>query len=112
MEGDDTSVAVLRFRSGAVGLLVESFSTRDLFTAAGPERRYLRIDGELGSIEIDDDEPDRITVYSETGSHDPDHRVIRVEETDTFDREIRHFLECMETGAEPITSARSQRQPL
>ena len=50
MEGDDTSVALVRFRSGAVGTLVESFLMKSLVTAAGPEVHTLRVDGTLGHL--------------------------------------------------------------
>jgi len=49
MEGDDTSVALVRFRDGTVGTLVESFVMKSLTTAAGPEVHTLRIDGDLGA---------------------------------------------------------------
>ncbi|MBC7237894.1 MAG: Gfo/Idh/MocA family oxidoreductase, partial [Chloroflexi bacterium] len=50
MEGDDTSVALVRFRGegarpGAVGTLVESFLMKNLITASGPEVHTVRIDG-------------------------------------------------------------------
>jgi hypothetical protein len=31
---------------------------------------------------------------------------------DTFELEIAHFLDCLRTGQEPITSGRSQRRAL
>jgi predicted dehydrogenase len=54
MEGDDTCVALVRFQSGAVGTMVQSFVMKDLLTASGPERHTWRIDGDLGSMSVVD----------------------------------------------------------
>ena len=64
MEGDDTSIAALRFRSGAAGTLVESFIMKSLDTAAGPEVHTLRIDGDLGSLAARDSRPIRLFASS------------------------------------------------
>jgi predicted dehydrogenase len=114
LEGDDTSVALIRFADGTVGSFVQSFVMKSLVTAAGPEIHTLRIDGTLGSLSTSDGHI--IRIYSER----PDMRLgeslisheIYVPEQDTFALEIRHFLDCLRTGAEPITSGRSQRRPL
>jgi predicted dehydrogenase len=114
MEGDDTSVALIRFRDGAVGTLVESFLMKSLATAAGPEVHTLRIDGDLGSLMVGEDR--RIRFYSELPEYQPGGQLtaheLHVPEADTFALEIAHFLEAIATGAEPLTSGRSQRIPL
>jgi predicted dehydrogenase len=37
---------------------------------------------------------------------------IHVPEADTFALEVAHFMECVRTGQEPLTSGRAQRWPL
>ncbi|MGH2368497.1 MAG: Gfo/Idh/MocA family protein, partial [Chloroflexota bacterium] len=54
MDGDDTSVALVRFRDGTAGTLVESFLMKSLVTASGPEVHTLRVDGDLGSLSVAD----------------------------------------------------------
>ncbi len=114
MEGDDTSVALVRFADGAVGTLVESFVMKSLETAAGSEVHTLRIDGELGSLATRDGRT--IELFSERPDYLPGgalaRHTIHVPEADTFAREIAHFIQCVRVGAEPVTSGRSQRRPL
>jgi predicted dehydrogenase len=114
MEGDDTSTALLHLENGAVGVLVESFVMKSLTTAGGAEVHAVRIDGDLGSVAVDDGEI--IQLYSERPDLAVDgptveHR-IRVPPGDTFHAEIQHFLAVIQAGEEPITSGRSQRRPL
>lgn len=52
MEGDDTSLALVRLRVGAAGTLVESFVTKNLATAGSAEMHTLQIDGDLGSLSV------------------------------------------------------------
>ena len=116
MEGDDTSTALVRFRDGAVGLLVESFIMKSLVTAAGPEVHTLRVDGDLGSLSVEDGRTIRLFSEQDDGAalngeglvqHE-----IHVPEQDTFVLEIGHFMQAVRTGEEPITGGRSQRKPL
>jgi predicted dehydrogenase len=119
MEGDDTSVALVRFagadgRPGAVGTLVESFLMKNLITASGPEVHTLRIDGELGSIEARDGRT--IHLFSERADLLPGgelrEHTIHVPEEDTFTALIAHLLACIAHGSEPVTSGRRQRRAL
>lgn len=114
MEGDDTSVATVRFQNGAVGVAIESFLMKSLETAAGPEVHTIRIDGDLGSMSSHDGKT--LHLFSERQDYVVNgalaQRDIYIPESDTFYLEIRHFLQCIETGQEPITSGRSQRRPL
>lgn len=114
MEGDDTSIAMLRFDDGTVGTLVASFVMKSLVTASGPEVHTLRIDGDFGSLAVQDGHT--IRLFSERPEyllggtltqHD-----LYVPEANTFDLEVEHFLFCARTGEEPITSGRLQRRPL
>ena len=113
LEGDDTSVALVRFCNGVVGTFVQSFVMKSLVTAAGPEVHTLRIDGTLGSLSVDDGQT--IRLYTEQG--DPylgeplvQHEMV-IPPQDTFHREVEYFLHCLSTGEEPITSGRLQRRP-
>jgi predicted dehydrogenase len=118
MEGDDTSVALVRFRSGAVGTLVESFLMKSLVTAAGPEVHSLRVDGALGSLALTRGEAsvDTIRLFSERDEYRvggaPAEQRILVPASDAFAEEIGHFLDCLGTGREPLTGGRDQRRPL
>jgi predicted dehydrogenase len=134
MEGDDTSTALVRFRDGAVGLLVESFIMKSLVTAAGPEIHTLRIDGDLGSLSVEDGRTIRlfseqddvaplvsprpisgegagVRAFMSLGEGLVQHEIY-VPEQDTFALEIDHFVRAVRTGEEPVTSGRSQRKPL
>ena len=114
MEGDDTSVALVRFRNGVVGTFVLSFILKNLVTAAGPEVHTLRIDGELGSLSLEDYQT--IRLFSEGADWQLSQNLIQheiyVPEYDTFLLEIEHFIECVQTGQQPITSGREERKPL
>jgi len=114
MEGDDTSVALVRFKSGAVGTLVESFIMKSLTTATGPEVHTLRIDGELGSLAVRGGRT--IRLFSEREDYRPGGELVQhdihVPKVDTFALEVAHFMECVRTGKEPLTSGRLQRRAL
>ncbi len=114
MEGDDTSIALVRFEDGTVGTLVESFVLKSLVTASGTEVHTLRIDGDLGSLAVRDGHA--IHLFSERPEYLPGGTLAQhdlyVPEADTFELEIAHFLDCLRTGQEPITSGRSQRRAL
>jgi predicted dehydrogenase len=87
---------------------------KSLVTAAGPEVHTLRIDGDLGSLAVSDGRT--IRLFSERPDYLPGGSLVQhdiyVPEADTFALEIGHFLESVRAGSEPITSGRSQRQPL
>ncbi len=114
MEGDDTSVALVRFGNGVVGTFVQSFVMKSLITAAGSEVHTMRIDGDLGSIAVQDGRT--IQVFSERADYRLGEQLVQhqiyVPEQDTFALEVEHFLRVVQTGEEPITSGRSQRRPL
>jgi predicted dehydrogenase len=114
MEGDDTSVALIRFCSGAVGTLVESFCMKSLATASGREIHTLRVDGDLGHISAHDGRT--IRVFSERSDYlvdgCPAEHVLYVRPQDTFRLEIEHFVNCIRSRSEPVTSGRAQREGL
>lgn len=114
MEGDDTSIAAVRFQNEAVGTLVESFIMKSLTTAAGPEVHTLRVDGELGHIAWEGGRT--IRVFSEheawrTRGQLTQHE-IHVPHEDSFALLLKHFFHCIVSGEEAVTSGRSQRVPL
>jgi predicted dehydrogenase len=97
---------------------VESFLMKSLVTAAGPEVHSLRVDGALGSLAVTRGERsvDTIRLFSERDAYRvggaPAEQHILVPASDSFAEEIGHFLECLRTGQEPLTSGRAQRRPL
>jgi predicted dehydrogenase len=114
MGGDDTSVALIRFRDGTVGTLVESFVAKSLTTMAGREVHTLHIDGDLGSLLVQDgqtiqlfSERDDLLIGGALTQHD-----IHVPAADTFLLEAEHFIQSIRAGKEPVTSGRSQRRSL
>lgn len=106
MGGEDTAILALRFADGVVGTLVESFFMVDPVTARGDEVHRLRIDGDRGSIEVIG--PGRLRVTTAQGGTE----IVEIEAQDTFDVEVGHFLDCVRSRAEPLTSARRQRGSL
>ncbi len=116
MEGDDTSVAVARFRNGAVGAFTLSYVMKSLVTAAGSELHTLRLDGELGSIVVESAQQNRLRLFSEREAYRAGEELIEheiyVPEEDTFFLEAAHFIHCVSTGEEPIPNAASMRRSL
>jgi predicted dehydrogenase len=105
LETEDTVAMLLGFANGAVGTLVESFFMIDPVTRTGAEEHRLRIDGDLGSIELVGPASLRVTTSDQTD-------LVTVPVRDTFRSEVREFLDCVATRREPRTSARRQRRNL
>jgi predicted dehydrogenase len=118
MQGDDTSIAMLRFANGALGLMVQSFMMKNALTASGTEEHTLRIEGELGSIRAAGTHGGRIILFTDRPPADPllkgtaSETEIIVPEIDTFGLEVEHFIACVRDGSEPITVGRAMRRPL
>ena len=117
MQGDDTSVAMLRFASGAVGLMVQSFLIKNALTASGTEEHTLRIEGESGSIRAAGTNGGRIVLFRESIADHlladaPCETEMIIPEADTFELEAAHFMACVRDGKEPITAGRKMRRPL
>jgi predicted dehydrogenase len=105
MAADDTSVALVQLQSGAAAVLVESFSLKTPQPGV-----HGSVHGAHGSLWFHDAE---IRLYTaEQDGHAQQVETIETPAQNPFEAEWRHFLDCIETGAEPITSARTQRQPL
>jgi predicted dehydrogenase len=117
MQGDDTSIAMLRFANGAVGLMVQSFLMKNALTASGTEEHTLRVEGERGSIRASGTGGGRIVLFRDAPA-DPllsataNETEIIVPEVDTFELEAGHFITCVRDGTEPITAGRKMRKPL
>ncbi len=117
MEGDDTSVALLRFEGGAIGVMVQSYLMKTALTVSGTEEHTLRIEGERGSIRAAGTNGGTILLFrdsagsSRSAGAQKETQII-VPEVDTFDLEVQHFIDCVLTGKEPITAGRKMRRPL
>ena len=116
MQGDDTSIAMVRFKNGAIGTMIQSYLMKNAMTAAGPEWHTLRIDGELGSIQAAGTHGGTIRIFSEREDLFPgepfvEHEIY-VPEQDTFYLEVEHFLHCLGSGEKPLTDGRRMRKPL
>jgi len=107
MEGDDTSAALLKFVNGAVGVVTESFSTKT-FSRPSPLGCPSVINGSQGTITIYQDE---IEIFGEKTGRDSCLR-IKVAGNDVFVDEIKHFIQCVRTDREPITSGEEERKSL
>lgn len=117
MEGDDTSIAMLRFAGGAVGLMVQSFLMKNALTASGTEEHTLRIEGERGSIRAAGTNGGSIVMFRDKAadpllSETARETKIIVPEIDTFGLEVEHFIACVRDRSEPITAGRLMRRPL
>jgi predicted dehydrogenase len=107
MEGEDIAAISLEFENGTVGEGFFSFAARhrpipvttrpfELFILYGEEGMIHNIQGwHVYSAKVNEysNGPTRLDIPSQ-------------DYADWFDCEIRHFLECIETGSEPISSGR------
>ena len=117
MQGDDTSVAILRFASGTIGLMVQSFLMKNALTRSGVEEHTLRIEGANGSIRAAGTNGGRIVLFRDSVvdpllADAPFETEIIVPEADTFELETAHFVACARDGKEPVTAGRKMRRPL
>jgi len=108
MEGDDTVTALLRFSSGAVGVVTESFSTKT-FNNVAPYGCPSILNGSIGTITV---LSDGIEVYGEKAGDANTRILMKVEERDTFMEEIKHFISCIKSGENPTTSGEEERKTL
>jgi len=104
MEGDDTSVALVRFCDGTVGTLVESFVMKDMTTASGAEVHTLRVDGDLGSLSVRVGGP--IRVFSERALNGS--RAARWQSTKFTCRPATRSPHCYAISAPAYAPARSR----
>lgn len=117
MQGDDTSVAMLRFASGAIGLMVQSFLMKNALTRSGVEEHTLRIEAAMGSIRAAGTSGGRIVLFRDSVADPfladaPHETEIIIGEVDTFELEAAHFVASVRDGTEPITAGRKMRRSL
>jgi len=105
MAGDDTSVALAGLQSGVAAVIVESFSTRTPHPGV-----HIEVYGSRGSMWV---HSNRIRFYdAPKDGREEQVQAWAISPGDTFQAEIAYFIECLDTGDEPITSGRDQRKPL
>ena len=101
MDSDDSSIALAGLKSGAVATLIETFSGRTHDT-----RQQVEVIGSKASMWANGES---IRIYDSDTDGDPALlRDVHVEPCNAFRNEIDHFLQCVQSGAEPITSGRDQ----
>ena len=105
MMADETSVMLIGMQSGATAFIAESYSLRTPNPGI-----HGAVHGSRGSVWL---YKDRLQLYTapEDGQRELVEEIV-VEARDTFEVEISHFLDCLDTGQEPITSGRESRKPL
>jgi len=108
MEGDDTVAALLKFRSGAVGVITESFSTKT-FKSLSPTGCPKILNGVSGTLTVNGYE---VEIYGGKVENLNESVRIKVEERDTFIEEVKHFIRCVESGEKPVTSGEEERRTL
>ena len=105
MVADDTGVVVAGLASGATATLVESFAIRT--PTPGVQGA---VHGTQGTLWFNGD---MIQVYrAEQDGHPEAVEEVRVPPVNTFEAEMRHFLDSLDSGATPITSGEEERKPL
>jgi predicted dehydrogenase len=105
MVADETGVMLTGMQSGAVGFISESYSIRTPNPGI-----HGAVYGSQGSIWF---YKNRLQLY--TASEDGHANLVEeivIETQDTFAVEIAHFLECLDTGQEPLTNGHESRKPL
>ncbi len=114
MEGEDTGLALARFESGALATIRESWAVRGT-----EDWQHLSIYGSDGQLRMTYTPrslvPDwhtclwdtTVTLTRPDGSQE-----IIVKDSAQFDcrSQFEHFLQCIETGRQPLTDAESARE--
>lgn len=117
---EDTGLMLLRFANGCVGEATVSYVLKDPRYAAGWDAMPIQIYGRHGAISMD--ENDVITVTSEkiTDAHGPGLFQLQTKPPVGASRPpaegmagaIEHLLDCLETGAQPLTHGEDARASL
>jgi predicted dehydrogenase len=105
MVADETSVMLAGMQSGAAALIAESFSVRTPNPGI-----HGAVHGSQGSVWFYKDRLQHYTASADGQTELAEEIIIEVR--DTFEVEITHFFDCLNTGQEPITSGRESRKPL
>jgi predicted dehydrogenase len=96
---DDDFVAILRFASSAIGSLDMSGRSQHV----GAQRLPVRVLGDEGLVEFD-----VLAGWTQVTSRTGARRSLPRSPSVGFVEEIKHFVDCIETGAEPRTGLVSQ----
>lgn len=117
---EDTGLMLLRFANGCVGEATVSYVLKDPRYAAGWDAMPIQIYGRRGAITMD--ESDTITVTSETMTGLPGPGLFRLQTkppvgaprmpVEGMAGAIEHLLDCLETGARPLTHGEDARASL
>jgi len=108
MEGEDTSVTVVRFKNGVVGNLITSWG----IDTPGPQA-YFAVYGTDGSLWQEWGGERRLYIKSSKlpgASKEP--VKVDVPKVSGFDAECRHFVQCILEDKEPITGPKEARADL
>jgi predicted dehydrogenase len=110
MEGDDFAAAVLRYQSGALAQIMISYGLKlpgyEQDWPRGTEQ-LLMISGDRGAIEYNICDHPRVRLFSEVeGGRSPVLQGWIEQETPepfeySFTCQMRHFLDCLDTGSKP-----------
>ncbi|HID09730.1 MAG TPA: Gfo/Idh/MocA family oxidoreductase [Candidatus Latescibacteria bacterium] len=108
MEGEDTSVTVVRFRNGTIGNLITSWGVSTpgphaYFTVYGTDGSLWEKLGKDGGLYI------RSSKLPELGEEPVK---VDLPEVSGFEVECRHFVECILQDREPITGPKEARADL
>jgi predicted dehydrogenase len=105
MGGEDTVSVLLRFASGALGHLVCSWGVK-----APTREESLMLAGTRGTIWTENAD---LSVQHTTDQQPVERETFpEVTYPDSVKRLIRHFLDCLQTGAEPAVTAQDGREAL
>ncbi len=115
MDREGTSAVVMKFENGAVGYHGATWGAR------GTRMGYdFQVQTEKGMLEYDHTGGE-IRYYSDSPIHIPGHEtepgkfqvlVSNIDNSKQTHREIIHFVDCVRTGKEPLTSGRKALQSL
>jgi myo-inositol 2-dehydrogenase/D-chiro-inositol 1-dehydrogenase len=95
----DTAVVILRFKSGAIGVIDNSRKA-----VYGYDQR-LEVFGEKGKIVVENPKPDTTVVSNEQGYHSSPLFHFFVERyTDSYVAEMKAFVECICSDREPLVT--------
>jgi len=108
MEGEDTSVTVIRFKNGTVGNLITSWG----ISTPGPHA-YFTVYGTDGSLWEKLGSDGGLYIRSSKLPDASEEPVkVNLPKVSGFDAECRHFVECILQDKEPITGPKEARADL
>jgi UDP-N-acetylglucosamine 3-dehydrogenase len=117
---EDTGIVMLRFANGCIGEATVSYVLRDPRMASSWDLMPLEIYGRDGSLTMDRD--DQISLFSDKLSQDAGRGVVQIETrppvgaprlpAEGMAGAIAHLVECLATGARPLTDGSDARRSL